>query len=279
MSWRPLTVAVAVLMALGGGVYFLVTARRSGGTSGGAGESSGPQLVLHSGAGLRRVVSPLTAAFKRQSGIRVKPNYAGGGQLVGQLATHCRGELFMAGAERYADLIIEKGVADPQTKEIVAYFVPVILVQKENPKDIRSIQDFTRDGVRLGFGDERCCAVGGKTLKILRKNDIPLSEVRPNIVYKGKTVNELGVALETGGVDAVVMWRKNAANFTDAGDIVTIPLEKNVISPVPVVRLRCCEHPGAASRFIEFASGPGGRKIWKRKGFTLSVQELEHNHQ
>ncbi len=275
MSWKPVITIAAVLAVVAGGIYSLLNASPGGGHSPGADSTGHRNLILHSGAGLRPVVSALTEAFERKHGIRVTANYAGGGQLVGQITAQCRGDLYMAGAERYADLIIEEGAADPETKDIVAYFVPVILVQNGNPKHIRALEDFTREDLRLGFGDERCCAIGGKTRKILEKNDIPFSEVQPNVVYQSKTVNELGMAVETGGVDAVVMWRKNATNFTDEGDIVSIPLEKNVVSPVPLVRLSCSDNPREAQRFIQFAGGPEGRRIWKDRGFTLSLDELK----
>ena len=191
--------------------------------------------------------------------------------MLGTIAAHQRGDLFMAGAERYADLAIERGLAMADTKETVAYFVPVIFVEKGNPKNIESVKDFTRKGLRLGFGDERCCAIGDKTIEILDKNNIPLSDVKPQVVYKSKTVNELGVAVQMGSVDAVVMWDTNARHFAEHGEIVRIPPEKNVVSAVPLLVLKSSEDPEKAKEFISFALSETGRSIWKKQGYAVSV--------
>ena len=150
-------------------------------------------LVLYAGAGLRPVVEPLAAAFTRRTGIGVAANYGGSGRLLGQISALRKGDLFMPGAEFYVDIAVEKGLAAGDSKRTVAYFVPVIFVEKGNPKAVKGLADLARPGLRLGFGDERACAVGRLIPELLRRNRIDPKAVEPNVVLRTPTVNELAM--------------------------------------------------------------------------------------
>lgn len=231
------------------------------------------ELILYCGAGIRPAAHALIEAFEQEhKHIIIQGNYAGSGQLLGMISSMQKGDLFMPGAELYADIAIEKGLAVHGTKRIVAYFIPVIFTRKGIPEPVTSLMDLKRDGLRLGFGDERSCAIGKKTLKILEKNNIKYEELEKNIVFKSGTVNELGVAIQLGTVDAVIVWDATARHFADNGTMVPIPLKDNVISPVSLVLLKSSSYPDKAKSFIDFATSEKGRKILIEKGYTATLK-------
>ena len=234
-------------------------------------QASSVTLMLYCGAGIRPAAESLIRKFEAKYSVRINATYAGSGRLLGQIAAHQTGDLFMPGAEWYVDKAAQRGLAIGETKRVVAYFVPVIFVQKGNPRDIRSLEDLSRKGVRLGFGDERACAVGKKTLKILEKNVIPYERLKDNVVYKSGTVTELGVAIQLGNVDAVIIWDANARHFARYGDAIAIPPEKNIPSTVPIILLRPSKHAAEARQFIRFATSEEGRRILEDKGYTVSL--------
>jgi molybdate transport system substrate-binding protein len=229
-------------------------------------------LSLHCGAGIRPAASALIKAFEERTGIKVNANYGGSGMLLGQLSAAKKGDLFMPGAELYVDLTIEKGLADPATKRIVAYFIPVIFVKKGNPENIRSVHDFVREGLRIGLGDERACAIGKKSLKIVEKHGMSFADIEHNVAFRSGTVNELAVAIGLGTVDAVIVWDANARHFAESGTAVEIPLEKNSISPIPIVRLVSSGRPAEAQAFIDFVTSAEGEKILRDHGYTVTLR-------
>ncbi len=246
--------------------------RRESGPAG-SGSTGGKQvqLILYCGAGIRPAAEALIAAFEKETGIRVSPNYGGSGVLLGQLTAARRGDLFMPGAELYVDIAVENGLADPATRRVVGYFVPVIFVQKGNPKGVGSVAHLARDDVRLGLGDERACAVGKKAVAIFEKSGVALADFEDNTVYKSGTVNELGLAIQLGNVDAVIIWDANARQFAAHGETVLIPPEQNAISAFPIAALTFSEHPGEAMRFIEFVTSGKGRRIVRECGYTVEL--------
>jgi molybdate transport system substrate-binding protein len=55
----------------------------------------------------------------------------------------------------------------------VAYHVQVIAMKKGNPKNITSITDLTRDGLKITLGDVDATAIGKVTAKILERLIVP----------------------------------------------------------------------------------------------------------
>ena len=230
-----------------------------------------PRLTLYCGAGIRDAAEPLIAAFREKTGIAVSPTYAGSGRLLGQLSAARKGDLYMPGAELYVDIAVEKGLADAATKRIVMYFVPVILVRKGNPKGIRSVEDLKRKGLRVILGDDRMCAIGKKTLKVLEKNGVAWDDIKGNVVTRTGTVEDLGTAIQMRSADAAIVWDATARHFAESGTAVPIAPEKNSISAVPIAALSFSGAPAEARKFIEFVTSDEGRRVVRESGYTLSL--------
>jgi len=266
MPWKTISLAGLVLAVLGISAYMLGQSPRGGKTT-----QDSESIMLYCGAGIRPAVKPVIDEFETETNIRVETNYGGSGQLFGQLSSRRKGDLYMPGAEHYVDRAVEKGLADGGTKARVAYFIPVILVQNGNPKNITSLQDFTRDGLKLGLGQPKACAIGKRTLAIFEENNIPYSQVKKNVVTNTTTVNELGTAVQMRTVDATIMWDANANNFTQDGDIVRIPPEQNIPSTIPIVRLSFSESPENSQKFIDFLTSSRGQEMIKQQGYTTKL--------
>jgi len=260
MSKKSVVAAVGVVLAVVAGLALYLTRK-----------APRVELMLYCGAGIRPAASALVEVFEKKTGIGVNASYGGSGLQLGQMSAAKKGDLFMPGAELYVDLAIEKGLADPATKRIVAYFVPVIFVKKGNPENVRSVHDFTREGLKVGLGDERACAVGRKALKIIEKHGMAFRDIEKNVDFRSGTVNELAVAIQIGTVDAVIIWDANARHFAAVGTAVPIPLEKNAISPIPIARLKFAKHPAEARAFIDFVTSEEGKGVLRDHGYTLTL--------
>jgi molybdate transport system substrate-binding protein len=233
--------------------------------------SAKPELLLFSGAGIRLAASSLAEEFTNRHNTRIGIDYDGSGRLLGKISSIQKGDLFMPGSRLYVDIAADKGLLDKKSVKTVAYFIPVILVQKGNPKNIRGVEDFKRDGLRIGLGDERSAAVGKKAQKILEINNIAYEEISRNVVYKSGTVDELGIAIQMNNVDAVIIWDVNAKYFSEHGDIVSIPVEKNSISEIPIGILKASKHKTEALKFIDYITSPDGRELLAEKKFATKL--------
>jgi molybdate transport system substrate-binding protein len=228
-------------------------------------------LKLYAGAGLQRGVKALTEAFQSAAGIKVEADYGGSGMIISRAREDTSADLFMPGDAWYAARLQElSGLIYYQ--EEIAYFVPVIITAKGNPKGIRSLRDFLRSDVRPAFGNPKSCQIGKITLKIFKKNGIDISKRPP--YRESLTVNELGLWVKMNAADASIVWDATAANFAEDTDIVRITPEENIISRAVAAVLKSSSHKKEAEEFVRFITSPEGRSILKSRGYTTELKHL-----
>ena len=220
---------------------------------------------LYCGAGIRPPVKELVEEFEQEHGVTITVDYAGSEMLLGRIKLSGKGDLYMPGDVHYVELAEKEGLI--AASEPVCYFVPVILVQKGNPKKIRTLEDLTRTDVKVGLGVAKVCAIGRKASKIFAKNKIDEEQV--NVKYRSATVNNLGMQIKLDALDAVIVWDATAAYFAEDGDVIAIPPEQNVISRVTVGVLKSAEYPELARKFVKFITSERGQEVFKKHHYTL----------
>ncbi|HUT90950.1 MAG TPA: substrate-binding domain-containing protein, partial [Thermoguttaceae bacterium] len=162
--------------------------------------AEGPRLYC--GAGIRPPVEELAKEFGRRHGVNIICDYAGSEVLLSRIKLTGEGDLYMPGDVHYVELAEKEGLI--ARKETVCYFVPVILVQAGNPEKIYTLEHLTRDGLKVGLGDPKACAIGPKSLRILEKNKISKEDV--DVTFWSPTVTELANHIKAGSLDAVIVW-------------------------------------------------------------------------
>ncbi|MBN1419491.1 MAG: molybdate ABC transporter substrate-binding protein [Planctomycetes bacterium] len=232
----------------------------------GCGGRGSEALEILCGAGLRPPIEEIAAAFAKAHGIRVECDYAGSNVLLARLELTKRGDIFIPGDAHYVDLARERGLVERDADACL--LVPVVLVAKGNPKGIRGVDDLARPGLRIALGDPKACAIGRLTAPILEKNGVAVADVDRNVVVRAVTVNELAVHMKAGKIDAAIVWDAVAKMIPEDGEIVEIPLEKNVVSTVPVAVLKSAKDPRRAAAFEAFAISAEARAIFRRHGYA-----------
>ncbi len=222
-------------------------------------EQSSPKqdtLMLYCGAGFADVAKMLMAKWESEGGARVQVNYAEGGRLLAQILTVPRGDLFLAGNEALVDTVIAKGSAIGETKKIISWFVPIIMVGKGNPKGIHELRDLLRPGIRLGIGDERACPVTPNTFRMLSASGLSVESFNSNVVYRSATDEMLPLAVHQGSIDAAIVW-----DTEGLGESIPIPMEQNIPSPIVIVILKSSKNEELARQFVDFVTSEKGKAI------------------
>lgn len=256
----PWTFSV-LLVGLAAGALLCAGCRRE--------EPKKPKLLLYCGAGIRPAVAEFVEAFEKKHGVSIETDYAGANILLSRVKLTKRGDLYMPGDVRYVEQADKEGLI--ASSRDACYLIPVILVRKGNPKNIRGVADLAREGLRIGFGDPKACAIGRVTDEILQRNGVAPERFEKDIEFRSLTVNELGVHIKAGRIDATIVWDAIAAQYPKEGEIVLIPKEKNVISTVPVAVLRSSKHPKEAAAFQEFVVSEEGRAIFAKHHYTTEA--------
>jgi len=225
-----------------------------------------PVLTLYAGAMLRPAIEETIDAFAEREGIprsNIRCVYNGCGILVSQMKTGQRPDAYFA-----CDATFMKEVKDLFLDDVtVSTNQLVILVHKGNPKDIRSIRDLKRPGLRIGIGNEHQCAMGLLTQETFRQAGLK-EDVQKAVVVEAATgdalVNQMLAAPDR--LDAVVAYISNDSRANDRLEALAIDLPCAVVAqPLAVGRESNCKH--LAGRLKRAILSRTSRERFEENGF------------
>jgi molybdate transport system substrate-binding protein len=226
----------------------------------------GSILVLCA-AGVREGVAAVVKAFEADTGVRVEMSFANSGQLLGQIETTRKGDVYVPGDVGFVAKAEAKKLTAGKAREF-CYFTPCILVRKGNPKGIRDVADLVKPGLKLALADPSA-AIGQLQAQVFRKNGLDEDALKKNTVTSPATVTDVAMAVKMGMADAAIVWDA-LRNFAPAdAEGVIIPSNKNVVGAVPAVALAGTKNASAAGAFVDYLASDKGREILKSKGFSV----------
>jgi molybdate transport system substrate-binding protein len=207
--------------------------------------------------------SSLTEVFPR---LNEKPRYqfAGSDDLALQLREGAHADVFAAASPKYPTELFEAGVVEQPI--VFATNRLVLIVPKDDPAAIHSVDDLRRPGIKLVIGAQGV-PVGDYTREILAT--LGATDVLDQVVSEEQDVKGVVGKVSLGEADA---------GFVYATDV--LPVESDVTSlelpdaAQPTVEYMVAivaesEAKAAAGDFIELLLGPRGRAALADAGFGL----------
>jgi len=220
-------------------------------------------ILVYAGAGLKAPLDEIGPLFTEKTGIAVQYNYGGAGTLVSQMNLTKKGDVFMPGSTTEFKTAKSQGLVNES--KLVAYHIPVIAVQKGNPKNITTLADFAQPGLKVALGDANATAIGKASTKMFAALNISAA-VEKNVVSRTPTINELTVIMQTGQADAAVLTLDQYDAKTM--DMITIPLTQNVVLITPIGATTFSKNTDAANQFVSFVASDDGKAIFAKHGFV-----------
>ncbi len=197
--------------------------------------SERPELEFMAGGVNRPVVEPVVKQFQDDWGCEVNTTYNGCGILVGSMKAGARPDLYYA-----CDVTFMTPVRDPQGLNLFDMPIHfsktdiVIVTEKGNPKNLKSLADLAGEGVKLALCDPQKSTLGELTDELLRRAEL-LKEVRANQIFSTSTADQCVQAVVAGRLDAAVVYRANTVTQTDKLEILMIDDPKAfAVQPIAV---------------------------------------------
>jgi ABC-type molybdate transport system substrate-binding protein len=134
--------------------------------------SSKPLLVFAGAAG-KPPTEQAARLFKETKGVDVQVTFGGSGFVLSQMKLARKGDIYFPGSSDFMEKAKKEKLVYPGTEKIITYLIPAINVQKGNPRNIRSLRDLLKPGVRLGIADPETVCVGTYAVEVVEKNLSP----------------------------------------------------------------------------------------------------------
>jgi len=170
------------------------------------------ELVVLCGSSFVPPADELINAFKNRTDVNVVTMSAGSEDFLPHVKTRTKGDILIT-HDPYLDYVKEAGAHLDDVQ--VGFVAPVLAVAKGNPKGLTRIEDLTQEGLRVALSNPQYSTCGEMVFALLEKKGIKdaVLENVGNRLTKGH--GNLGALMQTGAVDAVIMWNGVAHTFTD----------------------------------------------------------------
>ena len=230
-----------------------------------------PQMLLvFCGSAGKPGIDDVAAAFEKDHpGVTVARSYGGSGTVLSQMIVGETGDVYIPGSDDFMDKAEKKAMVLPGTRKIVCYLVPVIAVQKGNPKGIKTLDDFAKPGVKVGIGAPKTVCLGDIAMEVFQKAKVT-EKVTPNIVTHADSCGTVETLLKLKHVDAAIGWDVFAASSPKDIDIIQLPAGLTKMRSIPAAVAKYTKNRALAEEFVKFiAESDVSHQAFKKHGFTV----------
>lgn len=234
------------------------------------------QLTIFVGAASKPATEEAVKLFKKQTGVAVDVSFGGSGFVLSQMVLARLGDIYFPGSSDYMEKAKKQGHVFAATEKIVVYLVPAINVQRGNPKNIKTLKDLTRPGIRVAIANPQGVCVGLYAVEIMEKNfsQEEKQNFQRNLVNYTGSCSKTASAISLNTVDAVIGWR--VFEHWDPARIETIPLKASEITRVgyiPIAISTFTKQRQLAQQFIDFMMADEVKAIFRKYKYFMSPDE------
>ena len=190
----------------------------------------------------------------------------GGDDFLLEIADAGIHDLAISGAEYLLDDGEVRGIVQKGQRRTIAYRRSAIIVPAGNPKNIHSVEDIARPGIRVGVSVIDC--LKGLWEDISGRLGL-MDKIRRNICYYANGCIAIVEAVATGEIDAAFGWTAFQHLEPERIETIELPQEQQVLRGTGVGMLSFAKETEAAKQFMDFLASPQSREFYKEYGWVI----------
>jgi len=217
------------------------------------------ELLFYCGTTMREALKEIATLFEKKHNVKIEFIVGGSKSLLEKIKMLKKGDLYLPGSESYIlknkDLFLDY--------EYVGYNKLALIVKKNNPKNIKGLEDlFIRDDLIIVLCNPELSSCGKATKKLLKERFLYLYFKSCAIVLDSK---DLGFCVKRCA-DVGISWRATANSKTNKNKLDYIDIN----SPKKKLYLSIIKYTNnyeLAKEFLEFVASKRGEEIMRKYGF------------
>jgi molybdate transport system substrate-binding protein len=275
---RLILLACAFLMMLG----LVSCGGGSGGGSddvgsGGGGGEQGGTLTILAASSLTDAFGELGNTFEEQhQGVEVKQSFGASSDLLAQIQQGAPADVFASAAEEEMDTAKKDGLVSG-TLQVFVKNREVIMVPRDNPANINSLEDMARPDIKLVLAANDVPAAD-YALEILGKADKEYGpdfkkDVLSNVVSREVDVRASVNRVVVGDADATFGYASDyTPDIRDKVKVIPIPPDLNIIATYPIASLKDAKDPELAKEWVDLVTSEEGQKVLEKWNFEPAAR-------
>lgn len=235
-------------------------------------------LLVYAGSASKPPAEEAAKLFEQKTGVKVDLVFGGSGTVLSQMELNKNGDLYFPGSSDYMEKAKKDNVVYSETESKIVYLVPAINVQKGNPKNIQSLKDLLKPGIKVAIANPESVCVGLYATEVIDKS-LSAEEkqvFKDNIINYTESCDKTATAISLKTVDAVIGW--SVFQYWDSDNIETIPLKQDQIQRIgyiPIAVSTFTTNKELAQQFIDFLNSDEGKAIFKKYNYFTTPEEAK----
>lgn len=242
-------------------------------------------LKCHVGGTMQPIMKHIAKLYEKETGVKVEINSAGSGELLAHIKSTGNGDVYVS-HDPFIDILMNKWKLGEDGWHI-ANIEPVIVVQKGNPKNIKTLDDFKREDVKVILTDYKLSSLGQMLPTIFKKAGIDFDELnKTKKIITNKSGGYSANYVKMGNADVAIVWnavwklREDALDFINIKNCLPQPYidaitsasgVKHKLMPmrVTVASLKCSKRPEDAKKFSEYIASEKINKVIRDYNYSM----------
>jgi molybdate transport system substrate-binding protein len=226
-------------------------------------------LTISAAASLKDALTDIQALYKKaKPGTTIAINFGGSGALQQQIEQGAPADIFFSAAKSNVTALKDKGLlVDDSIKNLLKNTL-VLVVPSDSKSKIDSFEEVTDKSIaKIALGEPTTVPAGKYATQVFTYYKIQ-DAVAKKAVY-GKDVKEVLTWVESGNVDAGVVYSTDAKTSDKVKVIATAAAESHDSIIYPAAVVKASEHTVAAEDFVNFLSSDAAKAVFVKYGFGI----------
>src|ERR1700686_905205 len=231
----------------------------------------GQSVKIAAAGDLKFAMAELSSQFENESGAKLDITYGSSGNFLTQIQNGAPFDLFFSADSEYPKKLEAAGLAEPGT--LREYAVGHIVIWTPSDSGINPAKDGWKSLLdqrvkKFAVANPEHAPYGRAAVAALKKAGI-YEQVKDKLVY-GENISQAAEFVQSGNAQAGIVALSLAVSpAMKNGNRWEIPADSYPAIKQAAVLLKASKNKDAARRFLDFVSGPQGREILQRFGFTV----------
>ena len=229
-------------------------------------------LTVYAAASLTDAFTEIGKSFEASNpDVTVVFNFGGSQNLRTQIEQGAPADVFASANTKEMDTLVAGKFVKTDSPKIFLTNQLVVILPKNNPAGIASLEDLSKPGLKLVLAAEDVPA-GKYARQILENLNATLGsdyqeKVLANVVSNEDNIRQAVTKVQLGEADASIVYVSDAVAVPDLPQI-KIPADVNVVAEYPIASLLESTNSELANSFIAYVLSSDGQATLKKWGFT-----------
>jgi molybdate transport system substrate-binding protein len=222
--------------------------------------SSTGTITVFAAASLMETFTQLGKQFEAaHKGDTVKFSFGPSSGLSTQITSGAPADVFASAATANMDTVVQAG--DASNPQNFAKNTMEVAVPPNNPAKVTSVNDLAKKSVKVAVCQPQV-PCGVVAAQVFKNAGIT---VKP--VTQATDVDSVVTEVESGNVDAGMVYVTNVLSAGSKLKGITIPANENASTLYPIATITSSKHESIAKEFVDYVLSPAGQQVLTAAGF------------